>query len=342
MNAPHLSRRKLLAGAAVAAVSAGLTGGPVRAAPPETPPAPERRRASIAITLDLEMARNFPRWEQTHWDYEKGNLDADTKAYAVEAARRVKAAGGRVHFFLVGRALEQEDVGWLRAIAEAGHPVGNHTYDHVNVLATRMADVQFRFSRAPWLVEGREPADVIRENVRLATAAMRSRLELTPAGFRSPGGFADGLAGREDVQAMLRELGFGWVSTKYPAHPVGEPARKPTAAAYDGIVAAQGAAQPFTYPGGLIEVPMSPISDIGAFRNGRWELAWFLEAVRLGVEWAIERAAAFDFLGHPACLCVTDPTFRTIDLICDLVTRAGDRAALVTLDALAAQATPPG
>ena len=29
----------------------------------------------IAITMDLEMARNFPHWEDTHWDYEKGNLD---------------------------------------------------------------------------------------------------------------------------------------------------------------------------------------------------------------------------------------------------------------------------
>src|SRR5262245_7832524 len=67
-------------------------------------------KALIAITLDLEMSRNFPTWEKTHWDYEKGNLNAETKAYAVEAARRVKDRGGRVHFFVVGRTLEQENV----------------------------------------------------------------------------------------------------------------------------------------------------------------------------------------------------------------------------------------
>ena len=54
------------------------------------------------------MARNFPRWEDTHWDYEKGNLNEDAKRYAVQAGRRVKEQGGVIHYFLVGQALEQE------------------------------------------------------------------------------------------------------------------------------------------------------------------------------------------------------------------------------------------
>ena len=58
--------------------------------------------------------------------------------------------------------------------------------------------------------------------------------------------------------------------------------KEPTREVYDGIVKAQAQAQPFAYPGGLIEVPMSPISDIGAFRNGRWKLEWFLEATAAG------------------------------------------------------------
>src|SRR5947199_7799111 len=94
-------------------------------------------KAQIAISLDLEMARNFPRWEDTHWDYEKGNLNEETKRYAVEACRRVRAHGGVLHCFAVGRVLEQPDVSWLLQIAQAGHPIGNHTYDHVYVLATK-------------------------------------------------------------------------------------------------------------------------------------------------------------------------------------------------------------
>ena len=101
---------------------------------------------------------------------------------------------------------------------------------------------------------------------------------------------------------------------------------------------AQAKAQPFAYPDGLIEVPMSPIGDIGALRIGCSRLDWFLKAIRVGVEWAIERRATYDFLGHPSCLYVTDPEFRAIDLICDLVRKAGDRAALVGLDSLADRA----
>ena len=133
-----LSRRQFLA-ASAAGVAGGA--GALRTA--------EDDKALIAITLDLEMSRNFPSREDLHWDYEKGNLNAETKAYTVEACRRVKKSGALIHCFAVGQVFEQESVDWLKAIVQAGHPVGNHTYDHVNVLATRPADVQFRFQRAP-------------------------------------------------------------------------------------------------------------------------------------------------------------------------------------------------
>src|SRR5258706_13571042 len=111
-----------------------------------------RKPARIAITLDCEMSRNFPTWEDTHWDYEKGNLNDAAKQYCVEAARRVKARGGVIHFFLVARVLEQENVDWAKELIAGGHPIGNHTYDHVNLLSKKLEDVQFRFKRAPWLV----------------------------------------------------------------------------------------------------------------------------------------------------------------------------------------------
>jgi hypothetical protein len=301
---------------------------------------PADKKALVAITLDLEMSRNFPTWDQTQWDYEKGNLNDETKKYAVEACRRVKAHGGVVHCFAVGRVFEQENVDWLKEIVKAGHPVGNHTYDHVNVKATKAEDVQFRFRRAPWLIEGQAPRDVIRDNVRLTNAALKERVGIAPAGFRTPGGFGNGLSDRPDVQQMLLDLDFKWVSSQYPSHPVGEPGKEPAAEVYDAIVKAQPSAQPFTYRSGLVEVPMSPVSDISAFRGGRWKLEWFLKAIRLGVEWAIDNGATFDFLGHPSCLYVTDPEFKTIELICELVRKGGEAAALADLGALAKRAPP--
>jgi hypothetical protein len=320
------SRREFLA--STLAAGAALLGG--RAVGDD-----KRPKAQVAITLDLEMSRNFPAWEEMHWDYEKGNLNEETKRYTVEACRRVKAHGGVLHCFSVARVCEQENVDWLKEIVQAGHPVGNHTYDHVNVLATRPEDIQFRFRRSPWLIEGRTPAEVIRENIRLASVALKTRLGVAPAGFRTPGGFAGGLVDRPDVQQMLLDLGFSWVSSMYPPHAMGEPSAQASTAALDAIVAAQAKAQPFVYPTGLVEVPMSPISDVGAFRNGRWNLDSFLEGIRRGLAWSIEHGAAYDFLAHPSCLYVTDSQFRTIEMICDMVSKAGDRAELVDLNTLA-------
>jgi len=324
------TRRQWLAGSLATGIAAsGLC-------EPQYAYASDKKIARIAITLDLEMSRNFPTWETTHWDYEKGNLDEPTKRYASEAAKRVRERGGVIHFFVVGQVFEQANVDWLRRIAEAGHPIGNHTYDHINVLATRREDLQFRFQRAPWLLPDHAIIDLIRENVERTTKAMQSRLGILPQGFRTPGGFHDGLRNHPEVRSLLKELGYRWASSLYPAHPNTDPHQEPSDAILDAIASAQQASQPFTYPNGLIEVPMSPISDIGAFRTGRWKLDWFLRSVERSVHWAIEHGAVFDFLAHPSCLGVMDPEFKTLDLICRLVEESAGRAELTDLNAIAA------
>lgn len=308
--------------------------------PPDTAAA-QNKKALIAITMDLEMARNFPNWEDTHWDYEKGNLNDAAKAYAVEVCRRVKAHGGVVHTFVVGRVFEQENVDWLKGIANDGHSIGNHTYDHVNVMAKRPKEVQLRFGRAPWLIEGKTAQEAIRENISMTSRALKQRVGVDVKGFRTPGGFPNGLGDRPDVQQLLLDLGFTWASAKYPAfegvRDLNGTSDWPSDEVYRNIVAAQVRAQPFVYPSGLIDIPMSPISDLNAFRLGRWHLPYFLKAIKLAVSWAIENGAVYDFLLHPSCLGVIDPKCETVELICDLVAQAKDRAAIVDLETIAAR-----
>lgn len=321
-----LSRRTFIAGAVGGTMAAVL--GNSRAEPSAQP-------AQIAITLDLEMSRHYPRRGNFEWDFQKGNLDEATKKYSLEAARIAKERGGVIHFFCVGRVLEQSNVEWLKEIAKTGHPVGNHTYDHVNVWATKPAATQFRFQRSPWLIRGRSAAELIRENVRTTTLAMKQRTGITPDGFRTPGGSYNGLAGRPDVQKLLMGEGFTWVSSKYPRHSSGKPKVPPSADVYASILKAQQQAQPFLYPTGLLEIPMSPISDVTAFRTHFWKLEHFLKAIRLSAEWAIENGKVFDFIAHPSCLVVEDPKFETIKMICDLANQAKDKAEIVDLGAIA-------
>lgn len=322
-----LSRRELLATTAMFAAGASFADD-----------RPTRRKALIAITLDLEMSAQYPRPEMLEWNYRKGDLDDATKEYALRAGQIVKERGGIIHYFCVGQVLEQPSVQWLKDLAAAGHPIGNHTYDHVNVKAKELDQVQFRFQRSPWLVRGKTPRQVIEENVRINTEAMKDRAGITADGFRTPGGFHNGLADRPDVQQMLQDQGFRWVSSKYPSHLIGKPGQEPTEEVYASIVKAQAEAQPFAYPKGLVEVPMSPISDVSAFRTGRWKLSWFLEALRRAVMWAIRSGNVFDFLAHPSCLVVEDPRFESIKLLCDLVKEAGERAMIASLGAIARRA----
>jgi hypothetical protein len=323
MPAMRSSRRNFLA--SLAAGSAGLTWPKKLRA---TPQFATFDKAQIAITLDLEMARNFPRWEDTRWDYEKGNLNQAAKDYAAEACQRVKKRGGRIHTFVVGQVLEQPNVDWLKEIAAEGHPIGNHTYDHVYLLAKTPSEIQYRFSRAPWLIHDRPVADVLRENIELTNRALKERL-----GIKA-------LHGREDLQKMLLGLGFDWISCKYAAHAgmedlVAAHKTAPSEAAYANILAAQPESQPFLYASGLMDIPMSPISDIGAFRNGRWQVEHLMKAVRSAIDWVSEKRAVFDFLCHPSVIGVKDPKFQVIDLICDLVERSNGAAEIVTLDVIA-------
>lgn len=325
---PTFSRRGFLVAAASGTVAAFAADGPTTV---------RNEKALIAITLDLEMSAEYPSRGMTEWNYRKGDLDAATKRYATAAAELVKDRGGLIHFFALGQTLEQEDVRWLKDLAAAGHPVGNHTYDHVNLKAATPEAVQFRFQRAPWLVRGRTVAEVIEDNVESCTSALRSRTGITPQGFRTPGGFPEGLSDRPDLQAMLLRQGFSWVSSKYARHEAGAAKQEPDDAVYADILRAQADSQPFVYPSGLVEVPMSPISDVTAFRANLWKLDWFLKAIRLAVEQAIESGGVFDFLAHPSCLVVEDPTFEAVKLICELVAAAGDRAAITDLGAFAAR-----
>ena len=318
-----MTRRTFAAGSAVLAVA-------------KTRPARAEEKVSlVSITLDCEMSAHYPTWEQTEWNYRKGDLDEHSEQYALGAARRVAAAGGKMHFFVVGRVFEQPDISWLEQIVKMGHGVGNHTYDHVNVKATELSQVQYRFQRAPWLAHGKTPAQLIDENIRLCTMAMKERLGVKPNGFRTPGGFANGLKDRPDIQNMLLSHGYNWISSLYARHPVKPDTGAPQPGELEAITAQQDASQPFVYSSGLLELPMNPPSDVGTMRTGRWKLADFRKGVKSSLDWCIERGKVWDLLSHPSAIGVADPNFEVIDMIIDTVKRAGSRARLVSLDTVA-------
>lgn len=294
--------------------------------------------ALIGVTLDVEMSMQYPRRGMLEWNYEKGNLNAETKQYTREACRRVRAAGGVLHAFVLGRTFEQKSIKWLKEIVAEGHAVSNHTYDHIMVTARTNRELQHRFRRAPWLVHGKPTCEVIAENIRLTAMAMKRRLGVESAGFRTPYGFPNGLADRPDVQELLQGLGIEWLTSQAVDHVMDVAREKPGPGDYAKIVRAQKQNQPFIYPSGLVEIPASPLGDVFSFRERKWKLEEWLKMIEKNVRWAIQHRAVYDFFSHPSILYVEDPEFRAIGLICDLVRAARGKAAIVNLDTIAQRA----
>jgi len=115
---------------------------------------------------------------------------------------------------------------------------------------------------------------VIRENIRLCSEAMKTRLGIAPSGFRTPGGYGNGLEDAPDRRRMLLDLGFHLVQREIPAHRCGETEHGPDAAHVrkHRARANRGAAVALTRR--LLEIPMTG-ERYRAFRTGRWKLESF-------------------------------------------------------------------
>lgn len=164
----ELSRRTCLAKLAT-------FGGVVAASSLSQANAPIRTKAKIAITLDLEIGAAFHVGKILIGITKRGILKG-AKDYAVRKTDLVKAKGGHIHFFLVGSALGTRSHLVEETGRRSGHPIGNHTYDHVNLLATQPKEIQFKFQRSPWLISGQTIAQVIHQNIELAKRAIKGSL----------------------------------------------------------------------------------------------------------------------------------------------------------------------
>ena len=140
---------------------------------------------------------------------------------------------------------------------------------------------------------------------------------------------------RPDLQQMLVDQGFRWVQSRYPIHPPVPKGQQPSRQLLESVVDVLPGAQPAVYDSGLIEIPMSPPTDIIAFRVANWTLENYLLSIQLGVEKAIREKLVYVHLFHLGSIAPSDPEFRSIDLLCKLVGDAGDQAKLVTGDQIA-------
>lgn len=85
--------------------------------------------------------------------------DGPNEPYTSEIASYLRSQGVRATFFVVGRNAER-DAAAVRAVIEAGHEVGNHSYSHADLLLESEAAVARQLGRTAQAIQradGRAP-----------------------------------------------------------------------------------------------------------------------------------------------------------------------------------------
>jgi len=290
---------------------------------------PNGANFGVQLSFDLETVTNFPYWTD-FWNDRKGAIDSATKQYVERLNAKCEQYGAKAHYFLVGSLFEDPDVDYLKRTVAAGHAVGNHTYTHVNIKAQETSDLRGVYDSAPWRAAGMTGQEAVRQEVRMTTEAIESRLGVKPKGFRSPGGFMNGLQDAEFVQKMLQDEGFWWISSHYndglfsnyyKTSSFEEIHKLDLATMVKAFNASEQVLQPYRYGNGngsgsgLIELPLAGITDVVAWRGYGVNLGDWLELLAHGVDYAHKHNLLFTLTTHPAVLAAVDPFCQTIDVV---------------------------
>jgi peptidoglycan/xylan/chitin deacetylase (PgdA/CDA1 family) len=284
---------------------------------------PNGARFAVQLNFDLEMATNFPYWS-SYWNDRKGAIDRATKAYVEQINAACEKYGAKAHYFLVGSMFEDSDIDYLKRTVDAGHAVGNHTYTHCSIKASDVSELFGIYESCPWRAGRQQAQETVRQEIRMTTEAIRTCLGVEPKGFRSPGGFINGLQDAEHVQRMLMEEGFWWVSTHYNDGLFAECYQASTSDAFhqvpeekliEAFNSSEHVLQPYRYASGLYEIPLAGITDVVAWRGYGMELGAWLRILQHAVDYAYEHGLMFTLTTHPAVLASIDPFCRTIDVV---------------------------
>lgn len=284
-------------------------------APADRAPFPGGARFAVSLTYDVEQCTNFPYWSSV-WDHRKGALDGESWRYVARLADMAAAEGAPVQWFVLGSTLQEVD-SEIWELLSGGGAVGNHTFRHVNVRARDFDDLQIAYRTDPALRSGfAMPLDAIRSEIETTSEWIERRTGRRPAGFRTPGGFSEGLRDHPEVCEVLRAAGFHYVSSHY-RYPCTASPRPSMGELEQAMRWSLSHLQPYRYSDGLLEIPMMGISDIWAFRVLDLEREEWIRLLEVGIKHAAAEGLLFSILMHPPVLACRDPHAATLRRVLD-------------------------
>ncbi len=151
---------------------------------------PPKQKPLLSLSLDAD---NLWSYMKTHGDPGWENYPTYLPTLAQHALPLLEKHGLKITFFLVGRdAQDERNKEALHALAQAGHEIGNHSYEH-----------------EPWLHEySREQC---REEIASAEEAIFETTGQRTRGFRGPG-----FSLSQGILETLQERGYRYDASTFP------------------------------------------------------------------------------------------------------------------------------
>lgn len=261
--------------------------------------------------------------------------DVEFSLAALEAVVKVhRRRSAPATFCIVGRLLELAPDRYGALLSDDLFEVQNHSYTHMNVKQ----------------VAGGPPVDLakVEDEIARTNALVADVFGVRPIGFRTPGGFTNGLRGQTKVLEIAARNGIRWISSD---------ARGPAETVPAGFT------QPYTYAGDgfpdLVELPAHtwhenvlkgyspvpafwpPILPYGLPRFPPRTPEEEFQIHRLGMEHALaEELIHFSPAMHPWSIYRFNSEARTVDLVLEHAGRIGmpiARASDIYREVIAAQ-----
>ncbi len=158
----------------------------------DTASSPEPASGSPLLSLSLDLDNKWS-YMKTHGDAGWECLPSYLERLAEVLLEPLRRRGLRLTFFVVGRdAAQPANAAALRALADAGHGIGNHSYEH-----------------EPWL--HRYTDEQVAAELESAEQAIEAATGVRPLGFRGPG-----FSLSQAVLRTLVERGYRYDASTFP------------------------------------------------------------------------------------------------------------------------------
>ncbi|HOR26631.1 MAG TPA: polysaccharide deacetylase family protein [Candidatus Sumerlaeota bacterium] len=247
------------------------------------------RRPMLCLRMDLDtlFTPYFNKWLERFGD---GELQYVPRL--LDQARELEVP---LHFFAQGMGVIQyPDL--LRRILAAGFAVDSHLHTHRITLI--------------------DDYGLIFEEVLTAEHLLKS-IGAAPTGIGATGMYPEGIDGREDVQRLLMERGYHWVSSRF------------------NLKRTLHEMQPYRYPNGLLELPCAGWSDFTWFYasdqptlpeydvGGSPTLEQFIRHVQDLTTLAARDGLILAVCLHPGLLAAHDPELHCVPRVIQHARRLG-------------------